>query len=94
MTKRTRSDNNGSYKAEEVKNDKKDIQMIIMVPVKVCHTVTWGVQPTNRGQGLLHFFITIILFSSSYESIATVGEIRVWWRANFQSGSRVLKKVF
>ena len=29
-----------------------------------------------------------------YESIATVGEIRVWWRADFQSGSRVLKKVF
>ena len=29
-----------------------------------------------------------------YESIATVGEIGVWWRANFQSGSRVLKKVF
>ena len=28
------------------------------------------------------------------ESIATVGEIRVWWRADFQSGSRVLKKVF
>ena len=27
-----------------------------------------------------------------YESIATVGEIRVWWRADFQSGSRVLKK--
>ena len=31
---------------------------------------------------------------SAYESIATVGEIRVWWRADFQSGSRVLKKVF
>ena len=31
---------------------------------------------------------------SMYESIATVGEIRVWWRADFQSGSRVLKKVF
>ena len=30
----------------------------------------------------------------AYESIATVGEIRVWWRADFQSGSRVLKKVF
>ena len=30
----------------------------------------------------------------SYESIATVGEIRVYWRADFQSGSRVLKKVF
>ena len=28
-----------------------------------------------------------------YESFATVGEIRVWWRADFQSGSRVLKKV-
>ena len=29
-----------------------------------------------------------------YDSIATVGEIRVWWRADFQSGTRVLKKVF
>ena len=29
-----------------------------------------------------------------YESIATVGEIRVYWRADFRSGSRVLKKVF
>ena len=29
-----------------------------------------------------------------YESFATVGEIQVWWRADFQSGSRVLKKVF
>ena len=29
-----------------------------------------------------------------YESFATVGESRVWWRADFQSGSRVLKKVF
>ena len=31
---------------------------------------------------------------SGYESFATVGEIRVYWRADFQSGSRVLKKVF
>ena len=31
---------------------------------------------------------------SLYESFATVGEIRVWWRVDFQSGSRVLKKVF
>ena len=30
----------------------------------------------------------------SYESFATVGEIRVYRRADFQSGSRVLKKVF
>ena len=29
-----------------------------------------------------------------YESFATVGEIRVYRRADFQSGSRVLKKVF
>ena len=36
------------------------------------------------------FFIAIPL----YESFATVGEIRVYWRADFQSGSRVLKKVF
>ena len=43
--------------------------MIIMVPIKVCHTVTWGIQPTNRRQGLLHFFITIILFSSSLNDL-------------------------
>ena len=30
----------------------------------------------------------------AYESFATVGEIRVYRRADFQSGSRVLKKVF
>ena len=39
-----------------------------------------------------HHFYTI--HYKVYESIATVGEIRVWWRADFQSGSRVLKKVF
>ena len=31
---------------------------------------------------------------ATYDSIATVGEIRVYRRADFQSGSRVLKKVF
>ena len=35
-----------------------------------------------------------IMIETLYESIATVGEIQVWWRADFQSGSRVLKKVF
>ena len=35
-----------------------------------------------------------IVKEKGYESFATVGEIRVWWRADFQSGSRVLKKVF
>ena len=32
--------------------------------------------------------------ATTYESFSDVGEIRVWWRADFQSGSRVLKKVF
>ena len=32
-------------------------------------------------------------YAHMYDSIATVGEIRVYWRADFQSGSRVLKKV-
>ena len=31
---------------------------------------------------------------NTYDSIATVGETGVWLRADFQSGSRVLKKVF
>ena len=38
--------------------------------------------------------ISVHIMKSIYESFATVGEIRVWWRADFQSGSRVLKKVF
>ena len=29
-----------------------------------------------------------------YDSFSDVGESWVWWRADFQSGSRVLKKVF
>ena len=29
-----------------------------------------------------------------YESLSDVGESWVWWRADFQSGSRVLKKLF
>ena len=36
----------------------------------------------------------LLVYITIYESFATVGEIRVWWRADFQSGSRVLKKVF
>ena len=30
----------------------------------------------------------------TYDSLSDVGEIRVYQRADFQSGSRVLKKVF
>ena len=33
-------------------------------------------------------------FQITYDSFSDVGEIRVYWRADFQSGSRVLKKVF
>ena len=36
----------------------------------------------------------LVVLRRKYESFATVGEIRVYWRADFQSGSRVLKKVF
>ena len=39
-------------------------------------------------------FMPLYIAKSGDESFATVGEIRVWWRADFQSGSRVLKKVF
>ena len=35
-----------------------------------------------------------VLIIGQSESFSDVGEIRVWWRANFQSGYRVLKKVF
>ena len=38
--------------------------------------------------------ISIYEYISIYDSIATVGETGVWLRADFQSGSRVLKKVF
>ena len=40
------------------------------------------------GSGSANNLVTV------FKSFATVGEIRVWWRADFQSGSRVLKKVF
>ena len=54
--------------------------------------------PTTAGKGKLYEKDLIALYESYevpvYESIATVGESRVWWRADFQSGSRVLKKVF
>ena len=42
---------------------------------------------------LLHIQKFLMVYDG-YDSIATVGEIRVYWRADFQSGSRVLKKVF
>ena len=38
--------------------------------------------------------MVLMVMMMKNESIATVGKIRVYWRADFQSGSRVLKKVF
>ena len=43
---------------------------------------------------LLHQTQMKTMAPTRYESFATVGEIRVYQRADFQSGSRVLKKVF
>ena len=43
---------------------------------------------------VFYFCHLVCLHYTKYESFATVGEIRVYWRADFQSGSRVLKKVF
>ena len=52
--------------------------------VKIAHLIVAGV-PFYKQQNCIF---------DAYESIATVGESRVWWRADFQSGSRVLKEVF
>ena len=49
------------------------------VPFWVKNSISWA------RSALLH---------GIYESFSDVGEIRVYWRADFQSGSRVLKKVF
>ena len=38
--------------------------------------------------------VGVNLVNIRYDSIAGVGETGVWLRADFQSGSRVLKKVF
>ena len=38
--------------------------------------------------------ISIMTIKPVYDSMSDLGEIRVYQRADFQSGSRVLKKVF
>ena len=44
---------------------------------------------------MIRMMITIaMVMMFIYESFSDLGEIRVWLRADFQSGSRVLKKVF
>ena len=54
------------------------------------------VNKIDDGSGVLDFedFVTVIFFSYIYDSMPDLGEIEVYQRADFQSGSRVLKKVF
>ena len=51
---------------------------------------TPGVSNLGTGTSKVH----LRHLNSKYDSLSDVGEIRVYQRADFQSGSRVLKKVF
>ena len=59
----------------------------------VCTLGKIGGSPDSIGQ--LHLWpMKESIHPSIYDSLSDVGEIRVYQRADFQSGSRVLKKVF
>ena len=45
-------------------------------------------------RGSLHQEYNVVQNIHMYDSMSDLGEIRVYQRADFQSGSRVLKKVF
>ena len=49
---------------------------------------------TALAPGLAHLASDFQMVDTQYDSLSDVGEIRVYLRADFQSGSRVLKKVF
>ena len=49
--------------------------------------------PTYRKRHLEKMFLIKILYFE-YETVADAPESLVWWRADFQTGSRVLKKAF
>ena len=57
----------------------------------------WFIETSPRGHEKCWIYIlgvkSLVHSRNWYESFATVGEIRVYQRADFQSGSRVLKKV-
>ena len=57
----------------------------------MCHE---NLSSPERGRSTTFNIYKLYVISFIYDSIATVGEIRVYRRADFQSGSRVLKKVF
>ena len=80
------------------------VQLIKLIPAYISPTMTYTVVE-NKPLKDMKFPVDIqicikpilnstVLQKYGYESFATVGEIRVYWRADFQSGSRVLKKVF
>ena len=60
-------------------------------------TFGWSFDEIGRQQNFSpdwYPLLPLITKPPIYDSIATVGEIRVYRMADFQSGSRVLKKVF
>ena len=59
---------------------------------RVIRYVKWI--PWGHGIGLMGFLMNHEAYMPVYDSFSDVGGSRVWWRADFQSGSRVLKKVF
>ena len=74
--------------------------------VDICSFVFLSVGPVRpRGGGIYSIIEDVVCQAyvlrtglkpnnCGYESFSDVGESWVWWRADFQSGSRVLKKVF
>ena len=54
----------------------------------------WAKINPNQGVASQRKINMYIKEDEGYDSFSDVGEIRVYWRADFQSGSRVLKKVF
>ena len=64
------------------------------------HSAMWN---NASHLAMIMFFVANTLFElgffykvglTTYESFSDVGESRVWWKADFQSGSKVLKTVF
>ena len=66
----------------------------LLMQVSFLHTLSFLLPLISLCQSRAQLRGIAIEVQPTYDSIATVGEIRVYWRADFQSGSRVLKKVF
>ena len=50
----------------------------------------------QKSESIHRIFIWVVMINneSTYETVEDVPESSVWWRADFQNGSRVLKKGF